>query len=74
MLRHVPEALQNQARPVSKSSKIKARGGLGSQDAPERRLRLAKRRPRVPKKRPGDTKEAPKRDQELPKSAPKLAK
>ena len=74
MPRHVPEALQNPARHVSKPVNIEARGGPRSQEAPERRFRLAKRRPRVPRKCPRDTQEAAKRDQEPAKRAPKPAK
>ena len=74
MPRHVPKALENPARHVSKPVKIEVRGGPGSQEAPSRRFRLAKRRPRVLRKCPRDTQEAAKRDQEPAKSAPKPAK
>ena len=74
MPRHVPEAVQNPVRHVSKPVKIEVRGGPRSQEAPKRRFRLAKRRPRVPRKCPRDTQEAAKRDQEPAKSASKPAK
>ena len=74
MPRHVPAAFQNPVRRVSKPVKIEVRGGPGSQEAPERRFRLAKRCPRVLRKCPRDTQEAAKRDQEPAKRAPKPAK
>ena len=73
MLKHGPEAFQNQVWQIPKASKIEARGGPGRSNAPKKRPKPAKKRSRAPNYCPRGTQEASKRGQEAPQSSQKPA-
>ena len=73
MLKHGPEAFQNQVSQIPKPVKIEAWGGPGRSNAPNKRPKPAKKRPRAPNYCPRGTQEASKRGQEAPQSSQKPA-